>query len=76
MTPRFIMNTYKDHKPGNLTTMKQLYKARDVYYNIMRGPFIEMKHLVILIHGEIYLCWTRNRKDSNVVTNSDYNNQT
>lgn len=48
-------------------SVTQVYKTRATYKMSKRGPLTEMQMLLNLIHGEKYMCWTRNRDDSNVV---------
>ncbi|XP_050909420.1 protein FAR1-RELATED SEQUENCE 5-like [Lathyrus oleraceus] len=67
MTPRYIISALKDKDPENLTSVTQVYKARATYNASKRGPLTEMQMLLTLIHREKYMCWTRNKEDSNVV---------
>ncbi|XP_050895603.1 uncharacterized protein LOC127102248 [Lathyrus oleraceus] len=67
MVLRYIIYVLKDKDPRNLTSVTQVYKARVTYNANKIGSLTKMKMLLSLIHREKYMCWTRNRKDSNVV---------
>lgn len=45
-----------------------MYKENLTYQFTIRGTLIKMQYLLILIHDEKYMCWTRNKEDSGVVT--------
>ncbi|XP_050914752.1 uncharacterized protein LOC127129644 [Lathyrus oleraceus] len=67
MTPRYIVSTLKDKDVENLASVIQMYKARDTYNASKKGLLTKMQMLLSLIHKEKYMCWTRNRKDLNVI---------
>ncbi|XP_058726885.1 uncharacterized protein LOC131598283 [Vicia villosa] len=67
MTPRYIASALKDKDPKNLTSITQVYKARATYRLCKRGALTEMEMLLSLIHKEKYMCWSRNKEDSDIV---------
>ncbi|XP_058746004.1 uncharacterized protein LOC131618865 [Vicia villosa] len=65
--PRHIVVALKNKDPKNLRSVTQVYKARSTYKICKRGPLTEMQMLLSLILKEKYMCWTRNRDNSDVV---------
>ena len=47
--PKNILRTLKEHNDKNVTTIKQVYSARTTYRRSLRGPRIEMQHLMFVI---------------------------
>lgn len=48
--------------------MVHMYKENLTYQFTIRGTLIKMQYLLILIHDEKYMCWTKNKEDSDVMT--------
>ncbi|XP_050889914.1 uncharacterized protein LOC127095243 [Lathyrus oleraceus] len=67
MAPWYIISALKDKDSGNFTSVTQVYKARATYNASKRGSLTKMQMLLSLIHREKYMCWTRNKEDSNVI---------
>ncbi|XP_058726382.1 protein FAR1-RELATED SEQUENCE 5-like [Vicia villosa] len=67
MAPRYIIAALKDKDLENLTTIIQVYKARSTYRVGKRGTLTELQILLSLLHKYKYMCWTRNRDNSNIV---------
>ncbi|XP_050920574.1 uncharacterized protein LOC127138225 [Lathyrus oleraceus] len=67
MDPQYIVSALKDKDSENLTSVTQVYKSIATYNASKRGPLMEMQILLTLIHREKYMCWARNKEDSNVV---------
>ncbi|XP_050914644.1 uncharacterized protein LOC127129523 [Lathyrus oleraceus] len=72
MTLQYIASALKDKDPENLTSVTQVYKSRATYNTSKQDSLTEMQMLLTLIHKEKYMCWTRNRKDSNVIVDIFY----
>ncbi|XP_058742359.1 uncharacterized protein LOC131614827 [Vicia villosa] len=67
MAPRYIVSALKDKDLENPTSITQIYRARATYRLGKRGALTEMKILLSLIHREKYICWSRNKENSNIV---------
>ncbi|XP_058741481.1 protein FAR1-RELATED SEQUENCE 5-like [Vicia villosa] len=67
MEPRYIASALKDKDPENLTNITQIYRARATYRLGKRGALTEMQMLLSLIHQEKYMCWSRNKENSDIV---------
>ncbi|XP_058763165.1 protein FAR1-RELATED SEQUENCE 5-like [Vicia villosa] len=67
MAPRYIVSALKDKDPENITSITQIYRARATYKLGKRGALTEMKMLLSLIHQEKYMCWSRNKENSDIV---------
>ncbi|XP_058764158.1 uncharacterized protein LOC131637576 [Vicia villosa] len=67
MAPRYIVSALKDKDPENLTSITQIYKARATYKLGKRGALTEVQMLFSLIHQEKYMCWSRNKENSDIV---------
>ncbi|XP_058774421.1 protein FAR1-RELATED SEQUENCE 5-like [Vicia villosa] len=70
MTPRYIVAALKDRDSENLTSVTQVYTAKATYRTSKRGALTEMQMLLSFIHKEKYMCWTRNRDNSDVVADT------
>ncbi|XP_058773970.1 uncharacterized protein LOC131648204 [Vicia villosa] len=68
MAPRYIVAAFKHKDQKNLTSVTQVYTTRATYRTSKRGALAKMQMLLSLIHKEKYMCWTRNRDKSDVVT--------
>lgn len=53
-----------------LRSTTQVYKARSTHQTTIKGPFTKMKHLLKLIHDVKFMCWTKNIKESDVITHA------
>ncbi|XP_058733650.1 protein FAR1-RELATED SEQUENCE 5-like [Vicia villosa] len=67
MAPRYIVSALKDKDPENLTSITHIYRARATYRLGKRGAVTEMQMLLSLIHQEKYMCWSRNKENSDIV---------
>lgn len=67
MAQRYIVAALKDKDPENFTNVTQVYKARAIYNARKRDSLTEMQMLLSLIHRDKYMCWDRNREESNIV---------
>lgn len=67
MTLRYIVHVLKDKDSEKLMSATQVYKAKATYNTSKRVSLTKMQMLLILIHREKYMCWTRNKDNSNVV---------
>ncbi|XP_058734083.1 uncharacterized protein LOC131605790 [Vicia villosa] len=67
MASRYIVSALKDKDPENITSITQIYRARATYKLGKRGAMTEMQMLLILIHQEKYMCWTKNKENSDIV---------
>ncbi|KAJ1388696.1 MULE transposase domain [Sesbania bispinosa] len=60
--------TLKDHNKDNVTTIKQVYNARQAFRASQRGPKTEWQQLMKLMERDKYvLYWHRKHENSNVV---------
>lgn len=57
MKSRFILEALKDGNVENLTSVVQMYKAISAYRATIRGPLMEMQHLLSLIHNEKWVIY-------------------
>lgn len=67
MAQRYIVASLKDKDPKNITSVTHVYKAIATYNTNKRGSLTEMQMLLTLIHREKYMCYNKNKEDSNVV---------
>ncbi|KAJ1434374.1 MULE transposase domain [Sesbania bispinosa] len=65
--PRNILLTLKDHNKDNVTTIKQIYNARQAFRSALRGPRTELQNLMKLMDRDNYVYWHRRHEDSDVV---------
>ncbi|KAJ1375375.1 MULE transposase domain [Sesbania bispinosa] len=65
--PRNILLTLKDHNKDNVTTIKQIYNARQAFRSALRGPRTEFQNLMKLMDRDNYVYWHRRHEDSDVV---------
>ncbi|XP_027913079.1 uncharacterized protein LOC114173061 isoform X3 [Vigna unguiculata] len=65
MKPKDILLTLKDYNMDNVTTIKQIYNARQAYRSSQKG--LEMQYLLKLLEREQYVYWYRKVDDSNVI---------
>ncbi|KAL5122085.1 PKS-NRPS hybrid synthetase [Glycine soja] len=65
MKPKDILLTLKDHNMGNVTTIKQIYNARQAYRSSKKGS--EMQHLLKLLEHDRYVYWHRKVDDSDAI---------
>ncbi|KAJ1390985.1 OTU domain [Sesbania bispinosa] len=65
--PRNILLTLKEHNKDNVTTIKQIYNARQACRTSLRGPRTELQHLMKLMERDKYVYWHRRHEDSDVV---------
>ncbi|XP_004500027.1 uncharacterized protein [Cicer arietinum] len=63
--PRNILMTIKDHNVTSLTTIKQVYNARQAYRSSLRGNRTEMQHLLTLMERDKYVYRYRKVEGSN-----------
>ncbi|XP_004506265.1 uncharacterized protein [Cicer arietinum] len=63
--PRNILMTINDHNVTSLTTIKQVYNARQAYHSSLRGNRTEMQHLLILMERDKYVYRYRKLEGSN-----------
>ncbi|KAJ1411502.1 protein FAR-RED ELONGATED HYPOCOTYL 3-like [Sesbania bispinosa] len=50
--PRNILLTLKEHNKDNVTTIKQIYNARQACRTSLRGPRTELQHLMKLMERD------------------------
>lgn len=62
--PRNILMTFRDHNAESLTTINQVYNARQTYRSSIRGNRTEMQHLMSLLEHDKYVYWYRKKDDS------------
>ncbi|XP_004506933.1 uncharacterized protein [Cicer arietinum] len=62
--PRNILMTLNDHNVKSLTTIKQVYNARQAYRSSLRGNRTEMQHLLTLMERGKYVYRYRKVEDS------------
>nr|XP_004507516.1 protein FAR-RED ELONGATED HYPOCOTYL 3-like [Cicer arietinum] len=53
--PKNILMTLRDHNVESLTTIKQVYNARQAYRTSLRGNRTEMQHLLTLMKRDKYV---------------------
>ncbi|XP_004516717.1 uncharacterized protein [Cicer arietinum] len=53
--PKNILMTLRDHNVESLTTIKQVYNARQAYRSSLIGNRTEMQHLLILMERDKYV---------------------
>ncbi|XP_004512852.1 uncharacterized protein [Cicer arietinum] len=63
--PRNILMTINDHNVTSLTTIKQVYNARQAYRSSLRGNRTEMQHLLTLMERDKYVYRYRKVEGSN-----------
>ncbi|XP_052728521.1 uncharacterized protein LOC108327397 [Vigna angularis] len=68
VTPVNILLTLKQNNDRNVTTIKQIYNARQAYKQSLRGSRIELQQLMMLLDRDKYIHWSRCADDSKVVT--------
>ncbi|XP_014523044.1 protein FAR1-RELATED SEQUENCE 5-like [Vigna radiata var. radiata] len=68
VTPRNILLTLKQNNDRNVTTIKQIYNARQAYKRSIRGSRTELQQLMMLLDRDKYSYWSRCADDSNVIT--------
>ena len=66
--PSNILLTLKENNKNNVTTIKQLYKARYTYKRSVRGSRTELQQLMMLLERDQYIQWSRCYQDSKVVS--------
>ena len=54
-----VLLTLKDRDEGNVTSIKQVYNARQAYRASERGPRTEMQHLIKCLERDEYVYWHR-----------------
>ncbi|XP_004499397.1 uncharacterized protein [Cicer arietinum] len=64
---RHILSSLRDRDKENVTNISQIYKRRSTYMKNLKGPRIDMQHLLKLLEAKKYASWSRNHGDSNVV---------
>ncbi|XP_024632656.2 uncharacterized protein [Medicago truncatula] len=62
--PRNILMTLRDHNAESLTTIKQVYNARQSFRSSIRGNRTEMQHLMWLMERDKYVYQYRKVDDS------------
>jgi hypothetical protein len=62
--PRNILMTFRDHNVESLTTIKQIYNARQSYRSSIKGNRTEMQHLMSLMLCDKYVYQYRKVGDS------------
>ncbi|RDX82859.1 hypothetical protein CR513_36299, partial [Mucuna pruriens] len=65
--PRNILLTLKDHNVHNVSTIRQIYNARQAYRSSQKGPKTEMRHLLRLLEQDQYVHWHRKVDGSDVI---------
>ncbi|KAK7393758.1 hypothetical protein VNO78_22322 [Psophocarpus tetragonolobus] len=65
MTPKEILLTLKDHNMDNVTTIKQIYNARQAYRSSQKG--FEMQQLLNLLERNRCVYWHRKVDDYDVI---------
>ncbi|XP_014522311.1 uncharacterized protein LOC106778829 [Vigna radiata var. radiata] len=69
VTPANILLTLKQNNDRNVTTINQIYNARQVYKRSLRGSRTELQQLMMLLDRDKYIHWSRCADDSKVITN-------
>ncbi|XP_047148907.1 protein FAR1-RELATED SEQUENCE 5-like [Vigna umbellata] len=68
VTPENILLTLKQNHDRNVTTIKQIYNARQAYKRSLRGSRTELQQLMMLLDRDKYIHWSRCADDLEVVT--------
>ena len=55
--PKNILLKLKEHNDKNVTTIRQMYTAKITCQRSLRGPRIEMQHLMYLLERDMYIHW-------------------
>ncbi|KAL2323773.1 hypothetical protein Fmac_028152 [Flemingia macrophylla] len=63
--PKDILLTLKDHNVDNVTSIKQIYNARQAYRSSQKGS--EMQQLLKLLEHDRYVYWHRKMDDSDII---------
>jgi len=65
--PRNILLTIKEHNEKNVTTIKKVYNATNMYRRSYRCHRTNMQQLMMLLEREMYLHWCKFNENKNVV---------
>ncbi|XP_014500488.1 PKS-NRPS hybrid synthetase CHGG_01239-like [Vigna radiata var. radiata] len=68
VTPANILLTLKQNNDRNVTTINQIYNARQAYKRSLRGSRTELQQLMMLLNRDKYIHWSRCIDDSKVIT--------
>lgn len=68
VAPKDSLIALRNHYPGNVTSLDQIYRQRHRHRRSKRGPRTDIQELHRLVQSLNYLCWSRKIEGSDVVS--------